>query len=112
MLDDTKVSREIIQRREFVPQCEPRSIIKEVAASFGVTESSIMDCGSRGNKPRNVAIYLVKRNTELSNDEIAGMFGGISGSAVSKAAIRLEGEMIHDLGLAGTVENVMSNVKT
>lgn len=66
---------------------------------------------SAGNISRNVAIYLAKRYSGLSNRKIGEIFGGIHHSAVSKASGRLEEEIKKDKRLFRLVEEVKSHVK-
>ncbi len=69
-------------------------------------EDVIAGRGERGNRARKVAIYLVKRWSGLSNEEIGRMFGGIHYSAVSKGSARLETEMASDKRLASSLESL------
>ncbi len=71
-------------------------------------EDVIAGRGERGNRARKVAIYLVKRWSGLSNEEIGGMFGGIHYSVVSKRSARLETEMARDKRLAKLVGELES----
>ena len=59
-----------------------------------------------------MAIYVIKRYSELGNEEIGNLFGGMHYSAVSKSSAKLEEEMADDNALRDIVKGIVSNVKT
>ncbi len=85
ILQGKTIGDEIIERKRLVKNPPHDDIIKEVAKAFGIDEEGIKKTGKRDNLARLVAIYLVQRYYELSNEEIGKIFGGIQKSAVSKA---------------------------
>ncbi|MCL4477877.1 MAG: hypothetical protein M1381_02080 [Deltaproteobacteria bacterium] len=62
------------------------------------------------SKEKNVAIYLLKRYSNLSNAEIVEHFG-LSYSSVSKAAGSLEKQMYEDKGLQKEINGIFSHFK-
>ncbi|MCL4400384.1 transposase [Candidatus Parvarchaeota archaeon] len=62
------------------------------------------------SKEKNVAIYLLKRYSNLSNAEIGKHFG-LSYSSVSKAADSLEKQMYEDKGLQKEINGIISHFK-
>ena len=71
--------------------------------------------GGRGRTlpgKRKVAVYFAKRYTGLGNEQIAGYFGGIHYSAVSKAYSKLKEEMSADKRLSMLVNELDSQFKT
>ncbi|MCL5278164.1 MAG: hypothetical protein M1517_10395 [Deltaproteobacteria bacterium] len=63
---------------------------------------------------KNIAIYLIKRRTSATNNEIGALFGGVSYSAVSKTYQRMLERLQTDLKLRKKIEAIdasMSNVK-
>ena len=87
-------------------------IIEGVCRYFKVTRQSVVK-RQRGDI-KNIAIYLIKRNTGATNNEIGVLFGGVSYSAVSKTYQRMLERLQTDLKLRKKIEQInasMSNVK-
>ncbi len=59
---------------------------------------------------KNVAIYLLKRYSNLSNAEIGEHFG-LSYSSVSKAAGSLAKQMYEDKGLQKEINGIIAHFK-
>jgi len=87
-------------------------VIKEVSNKYKIKPIEITNTGTRNNEARNVAIYITRNVCELSNKEIAKIFGGIKESAVSKVVKRLENNIKTNKALKQITEQLMSNVKT
>ena len=63
---------------------------------------------------RNIAVYLIKKWTSVTNGQIADMFGGVSCSAIAKANERFSAKIMKDRTLRKTVDKIsrkMSYVK-
>jgi REP element-mobilizing transposase RayT len=63
---------------------------------------------------RNIAVYILKSHTEMTNIEIGELFGGLSYSAVAKIKQRFSEKLLKDRSLRKKVEKLnqnMSNVK-
>ncbi|MCL4400862.1 hypothetical protein M1316_02730 [Candidatus Parvarchaeota archaeon] len=87
-------------------------IIEGVCYYFKVTRQAVVK-RQRGDI-KNIAIYLIKRNTGATNNEIGALFGGVSYSAVSKTYQRMLERLQTDLKLGKKIEQInasMSNVK-
>lgn len=112
LITEGQLDREIVQRTRLRSWTEPQAIIKEVVSAFEVAPSVVTGRGGRDNVPRKAAIYLCRRHTGLGNDEIGKLFGGLGGSAVSRTASRLEGEMAGDVTLRKCIDLLESKIKT
>ena len=106
------LDREIVERRKLRTWSEPDKIINEVALAFDAEPASITARGGRDNLARKVAILLTKRYGGLSNQETGRLFGGLSGSAISRAAAVLGKKANKDRGLRGAIERLESRIKT
>ena len=82
---------------QILPHAEPKavtpeSIIKKVAAQYGVTESDMIS--QRRNrevaKARQVAMYLIRELTQLSTTRIGELFGGRDHSTVMYACEKID----------------------
>ena len=112
MLKGESISQEIIGQKRLKDNVRPEVVIEKVASMFGVPEESIKEKGGRDNTAKKVALYLIKRYSGLSNQEIGELFGGMHYSAVSKSSTRLEQEMAKDKEIATLLKELVSNVKT
>jgi len=112
LLQKTFLDQEIVERKRLQSYPSPESVLKAVATAFGVLPKSLQIPGGRGNQPRKIALYLVRRYCGLSNQEVGAIFGGLHYSAVSKAVVRLDQELAENRKLHKTVQQIMSNVKT
>jgi len=64
------------------PSLFNRHIQRENARS-GITKEEVCIKGRKGNEGRDAAIYLSRKYTRRTNEEIGKYFGGIRPSAVS-----------------------------
>lgn len=112
LLGGKEVSQEIVERKTLRSHAKPEDIISTVAFAFGTGIGDVKGKGGRNNRARKVAIYLIKRYSGLTNQEIGNLFGGMHYSAVSKSSARLESEMAEDKDLRNVVERLVSHVKT
>jgi chromosomal replication initiation ATPase DnaA len=60
---------------------------------------------------RDMAIFLMKKSTGLTNRQIGSLFGNLSYSGVAKANQRFSEKTKRDNGLKRKIEQIMSNVK-
>jgi len=90
--------------RGYVKKEEILEIIKR-EYSKGAEELKVR---TRKSKARNIAIYLMRELTGLTNSEIGDIFD-MKYSAVSKASLGLEKEMVKDKGLKKDVKRIISN---
>ena len=87
-------------------------IIGGVCRYFKISREAVVK-RQRGDI-KNIAIYLVKRHTGATNNEIGALFGGVSYSAVSKTYQRMLERLQTDRNLRKIIdkaESSMSNVK-
>jgi putative transposase len=102
-------SKEVSHRAEMSrdPITE-QAIIKAVARRFKITLESLLKEKSRPMRARQIAIYLLRRYSTLTNREIGEKFG-LGHSAVSKAGLHIERLIAHNTGLRRKVEQIISN---
>lgn len=86
-------------------------ILNVTANEFKLTKETILNSVKKGVQGRDVAIYLIKKLTGLKNDSIGDLFGGISYSAISHAASRIEKEKVNDKDLIKKIEKINSQFK-
>jgi len=84
-------------------------IIENVSKYFDLTRDDLLE--NRNKLYRDVAIYLLKEYSTLTNREIGDIFGDISYSAVTKAYQRFKEKMNKDKTLRDKVREIISNVK-
>ena len=76
-------------RRSTNVASEPRKLVARVAAGYGISVNKLLREPVYGSQARNVAIWLVWQNTDLSLREIGSLFGGLDYAAVSQRIRRL-----------------------
>jgi REP element-mobilizing transposase RayT len=112
-LKDRIVHREDISHgRELQTVASSDDILMGLCEYFGVSRADVF--GKRNNYKR-MAIYLLKRNTGLTNRQIGQMFGDMSYSAVTKAYQRFSAELKKNRRLRKDLQEilaVLSKVKT
>jgi chromosomal replication initiator protein len=93
------------------PACDVSTIVKRVAAAFGVDEKAMLGASRlRGVlKPRQVAMYLVRELTGLSLPRIGAVFGGRDHTTVLHSCRKVEDEMTSDMGLAKQVSELRAS---
>ena len=74
-------SEDISHRKELTGRIGADKVIDVVADYFGMNRDDLVE--SR-NGSRNIAVYMIKKHTGLTNREIGQEFGGMSSSAVGK----------------------------
>ncbi|MDD2734159.1 MAG: transposase [Desulfuromonadaceae bacterium] len=109
-----RLEDELLQRTETAHKkalrspCETDDILLIVATHYGVTPEVAVS-GQR-NDIRKVVIYLLKKLSVASNQEIGAAIGGISGFAVAKTYQRYVAEMFKDGALREVVEKLMGHL--
>jgi chromosomal replication initiator protein len=84
------------------------TILQGVARRFGVGWSELRS-GRREREivlPRQIAMYLGRRWTELSLDEIGTFFGGRDHTTVLHACQKIDRALAQDLTLTGIVQEL------
>lgn len=88
-------------------------IIDEVCEVYSVKKSDLQS--KRRLKsfslPRQICMYLARRNTRLSLEEIGGFFGGRDHTTVLYATERIEKLTLEDTRLAATVQAIGSRLR-
>ncbi len=114
-LKDEDFQKEEISNRRFLKaEYGEGEILQAVCEYFNVTRQQALKSSREKMKRRefrNIAIYLIKKYTGITNSQLGELFGGISYSAVAKAHQRFEARLKKDNKLRRTVNAVMSNVK-
>ncbi|MCI0468583.1 MAG: transposase, partial [Nitrospirae bacterium] len=90
-----KRHREIPESRRLIKGIEYEDVITTVSKKIGISENRIKEAGRRSNLARKISLYLLRKLTDMSNEEIAGYFG-IGYTGVSQAAARIRIEMEAD----------------
>ena len=96
-LEDLK---QIVEGKEFsfkgelTNPAKDSEIMDSITRKYGINRADLRKLKHRPSKEKKVALYLLKRYSNLSNTEIGEQFG-VSHSSVSKAAGSVE-ELLHD----------------
>ncbi len=84
MLKHEEINQEIGDRKRFKGHTTPDDIMKHVASAFGVGTETFKRKRCKDYIARKVALYLTRRHSGLTNQEIGTLFGGMHYTAVSK----------------------------
>ncbi|HDR46573.1 MAG TPA: transposase [Geoalkalibacter subterraneus] len=95
---DPELQKEVPEARRLANS--PREIITQVCAYFSLDEKCLRQ-SRRGteNLPRDIAIYLARRTSRMTLNEIGAAFGIANYSTVSSAAERIKIRMAEDVRL-------------
>lgn len=89
-VEELKRGSEFPGLREVHRKTDVQMIVEKVASFYGVSEERIAQRGHPPHPGSQVALYLARKKTDLSLNEIAGFFGGRHYTAVSVAFRRME----------------------
>lgn len=91
----------------------PESIIKMVAEEFNIKISDIKSRKRTKNVllPRQIAMYLIRKFTNLSYTEIAEVFGGMDHTSVMHSVKKVERLLKEDANFKATVENLERKIE-
>ena len=106
------IKEEVSQRRALQSKYGVEEVLDLVSNKQKVSREDIT--GNRFPEKRKIAIYLIKKHTQVTNRQIGEMFGGISYSAVAKVYNRFEQELMKNRRIRREIkkiEKAMSNVK-
>lgn len=94
-LQEQVESQDFAYKRKLLNEVDPEEIIELVSKKYKMEKSQI--CGDRGTKnmARKIAIYLLKKKTDLTNKEIGDKFN-ISATAAIKVYNSIRGLMGQD----------------
>ncbi|MCA8958932.1 MAG: chromosomal replication initiator protein DnaA, partial [Planctomycetes bacterium] len=90
------------------PRIDFQRILEAVLAEFDVTREDL-ESARRSRSvvlPRQIAMFLARRHTDLSLNEIGSRFGGRDHSTVLHALSKIEGQITKDPKIRSLVENV------
>ncbi|GBE05854.1 chromosomal replication initiation protein [bacterium BMS3Abin10] len=90
---DLKEHREIPESRRLARDISCKRVIEEVAKRLRLSEQEIRSVGKRGNFARKITFYLLRKLTDISNEEI-GRYFGVGYTAVSQGASRARKELV------------------
>lgn len=96
------------------PELTVEKIIDEVARTFGVEAKDIRSQKSRRqniNKPRQIAIYIVRELTSLTMENIGKEFGGKHYSSIVYVVQTVEKNIKTDTQLRETIEDIIKNIR-
>ncbi len=88
-------------------------IISETARTYGVPQGDIISKkkDAKTAKARQVAIYIVRNTTELTQKQISEYFGNRDRTTILYSADLIAQEIRKDSSLRKTVENIIKNTK-
>lgn len=114
-IDQAAVDRAIqdmIRSNEFT--ITPDNIIKEVCRYFRLEEDQIRGPSRSRDilNARQIAMYLIRRMTNLSLDETGKLFGGRDHSTTLNGVTKVENRMKNDNTFAETVKAIITNVNS
>ncbi len=84
-------TEEVSQRRALRTSVTVEAVLQAVVAAYGVSRQDLR--ADKRCEARKAAIYLLKRNTGMTNREMGQLFGGISYSAVAKVHGRINAQL-------------------
>ena len=103
-----------ILNNEAPPELTVEKIIDEVARTFGVEADDIRSTKSRRaniNKPRQIAIFIVRELTSLSMEAVGKEFGDRHYSTIVYTIQQVEKNMKTNSSLRETVEDIIKNIR-
>ncbi|WP_246545499.1 helix-turn-helix domain-containing protein [Pelotalea chapellei] len=104
-LADNQLERtEVSHRKGLRTNIGTEEIIAAVCNHYGVALAEI--AGARRSQPRNMLIYLLKKQSGATNAEIGEKFGGISYSAVAKISKNFSKQLIRDKALQREIKKI------
>ena len=104
--------QDMIRSNEFI--ITPDNIIKEVCRYFRIEEDQIRGPSRSRDilNARQIAMYLIRRMTNLSLDETGKLFGGRDHSTTLNGVTKVENKMKNDNNYAETVKAIMTNINS
>jgi putative transposase len=112
-----KILKEKVESKDFSykdelrgPAAEVKDIMELIGKKYGINMSEPHKMKKHRIKEKKIAIYLIKRYSNLNNDDLGKIFG-ISYSAASKAARSVEKQMQEDSPLRREIEKLNSHFK-
>jgi putative transposase len=103
------IREDVSHRRALKTVYSAEEVIEKICVGFDLRENEILD--NKQKTYRDIAIYLMKKSTGLTNRQIGQLFGNLSYSGVAKVNQRFSEKIKRDNILTKKIEKVMSNVK-
>ena len=110
-LKQTVESKDFSFKGELTNPMGVSEIMESITKKYGIDMVDLRKLKHHPSKEKNVAIYLLKRYSNLSNAEIGKHFR-LSYSSVSKAAGSLEKQMYEDKVLQKEINGIISRFKS
>lgn len=101
-----------IINNETPPEVTVEKIIEEVARTFNVSEDELRSSNNRSayiSSPRQVAIYIISKLTNYTQEGIGKEFGGRDHSTIKYAIDTTAKKLKKDSNLRSIVEDIMKN---
>ncbi|NVL90057.1 MAG: transposase [Desulfobacterales bacterium] len=99
---------DISHRRELIAAYRLEEVIDSICVYFDIPRDELP--GNKNREYRNIAIYLLRKHTGLTNKQVGQLVGNISYSAVSKAYQRFSEKLKKDKVLKKKVGKIVSNL--
>ena len=99
--------KETSHRKRLESMYQSDVIIKAVSHFFGVDEDEVL---KNRKEYRNISIYLMKRLTPMTNDQIGQIFNELSFSAVAKVNQRISKAVKENRAMRKKVEKIISKL--
>lgn len=103
-------SKDFAHKRAIKNIIDPDKIINLVADYFKLDPQEMCQSNKRPMIAKKAAVYLLRKNTGLTNARIGELFG-MKLAAVSKATLSFEREMEADADLRNTIKQITSKVE-
>ena len=90
-----------------------KRIIEETARTYGVTVDDIISKkrDAKTAQARQIAIYAIRENTDLTQQEISEFFGGRDRTAIHYTVDTVKKYLETDVSLRKTIDNILKNSK-
>lgn len=99
--------REVSHRRALRASYGSDEIIEAVSSNFKVSRDDLL---TAGGESRNIAVYLMKKLTGMTNSQIGQLFGGLSYSGVAKVHQRFSTKLERDKLLRKRIKTIKTNL--
>jgi len=102
--------KEIPQLRKLKPKVSLETILQAVGDEFGYSEKKIREKGRKGNRPRDIAIYLARDISGVTCGRLGDYFGGVSGAAITVRYNKIAGKMAEDESLKRKIARIRGRI--
>ncbi|MBW2651064.1 MAG: transposase [Deltaproteobacteria bacterium] len=102
--------KEIPQLRKLKPKVSLETILQAVSDESGYSEKEIREKGRKGNRPRDIAIYLARDISGVACGGLGDYFGGVSGAAITVRYNKIAGKMAEDESLKRKIARIRGRI--